>query len=239
MMMGDKDPREAADASFLLRSYGRRKGHRLSPHKTRLMAELLPALRLDLSQACPADLRTLFPATVGAVWLEIGFGGGEHLIWQAEANPAIGLIGCEPFINGVASVLSKAAAKGLENIRLHDGDVRAVLEWLPEAGIERVFMLFPDPWPKKRHQKRRLLNTETAAQIARVLKPGGEFRFASDNADYQAEALSVLDRDGRFDWQAKTAADWRERPDDWPQTRYEAKAVQAGRKCAYLRFLRV
>jgi tRNA (guanine-N7-)-methyltransferase len=222
-----------------LRSYGRRKGHRLSPYKSRLMAERLPVLRLDLARPAPQPLTALFPATVGEVWLEIGFGAGEHLIWQAERHPQTGLIGCEPFLNGVASLLSRADQGDLANFRLHDGDARAVLAWLPAGSISRVFLLFPDPWPKMRHRKRRLLEPETAVQLARVLRPGGEFRFASDFGDYLAQALLVLQRSGAFEWLAEGAQAWRQRGEDWPETRYERKALNDGRKCAYLRFRRV
>ncbi|MEG6508432.1 tRNA (guanosine(46)-N7)-methyltransferase TrmB [Methyloligella sp. 2.7D] len=228
-----------AEDQPVLRSYGRRKGHKLTAYKASLMETRLPALRLPLQAPAPESLAALFPSGADQVWLEIGFGGGEHLAWQAEHNPKTGLIGCEPFFNGVASLLAQAEAKGLDNIRLQDGDAREVLAWLPEGAIDRVFMLFPDPWPKTRHKKRRLLNEETASEIARVLKPGGEFRFASDWPDYVAQALGILHKHPGFSWNAARAADWRERPDDWPETRYEQKAVREGRKSAYLSFRRV
>jgi tRNA (guanine-N7-)-methyltransferase len=219
-----------------LRSYGRRKARPLSERKDRLLKELLPRLRLNLGQTSP--LASLFAKPVREVWLEIGFGSGEHLLWQAEHHPDIGIIGCEPFINGVASLLGGIETQGLETIRIHDGDARDVLAWLPEGSIGRAFLLFPDPWPKKRHLKRRLLSAETASLLARVLKPGAELRFASDSGDYACEALLTLARSGAFAWEARRADDWRVRPADWPETRYEKKALREGRKPAYLSFRR-
>ncbi len=222
-----------------LRSYGRRKGHRLTERKSRLVEMRLPQLRLDPSAPPPSPLSALFPGSVRAIWLEIGFGGGEHLAWQAARNPDIGLIGCEPFLNGLAALMTEAEEQQLSNIRVYDGDAREILGWLPEGSISRAFMLFPDPWPKKRHTKRRLLNAETASLIARVLEPGGEFRFASDWPSYVEQAFRTLLQSGRFEWLAEGPKDWRERPADWPQTRYEKKAVREGRRSAYLSFRRI
>lgn len=217
-----------------LRSYGRRKGKRLSPRKERLIAELLPTLRPDLAAAQPNDLRTLFPVPVRDVWLEIGFGSGEHLLWQAEQHPDVGIIGCEPFINGVASLLGAIEDRGLQTIRVHDGDARDVMAWLPAGALARAFILFPDPWPKKRQAKRRLVTPGLVASLARVLRPGGELRFASDDTDYAGEALLAVQQNGEFAWQADKADDWRIRPGDWPETRYERKALSEGRKPVYL-----
>ena len=225
----------SSDVSHL-RSYGRRKAKPLSERKTRLMEELLPRLRVDLGEAY--DRSTLFPQEIDAVWLEIGFGSGEHLLAQAEQHPDIGFIGCEPFINGMASLLGSVERSGLKNIRVHDGDARDVLAWLPQSAIERIFVLFPDPWPKLRHRKRRLMSKETGLELARVLQAGGELRFASDDGDYAAEALLALQRSGQFTWLAESAADWRSRPQDWPETRYERKALSEGRKPSYLRLRR-
>ncbi|MGH6865893.1 MAG: tRNA (guanine(46)-N(7))-methyltransferase TrmB [Methyloceanibacter sp.] len=222
-----------------LKSYGRRKGKRLSPRKERLLMELLPRLRLDLGRPAPRDLTSLFPAPVKQVWLEIGFGSGEHLLGQAEAHRDVGFIGCEPFVNGVASLLGVIETKGVEALRLHDGDARDVLSWLPAASIGRAFVLFPDPWPKKRQSKRRLVAPETVKALARVMKPGGEFRFASDNGEYASQALLVIKRSGAFRWLAECADDWRERPTDWPETRYARKALSEGREPIYLRWRRL
>jgi len=182
------------------------------------------------------------PATtkgISDVWLEIGFGAGEHLAWQAEAHPDVGLIGAEPFVAGMAKLLSKIEQAKLSNIRLYTEDARDILAALPPASLGRVFILFPDPWPKTRHHKRRLIQTETLDALARVMKPGAELRLATDDRGYLVWALERLMAHPRFQWIARSAADWRARPADWPETRYEAKAVKAGRVCTYLRFLRV
>ncbi len=220
------------------RSFGRRKGHKLSPRQSRLVNDLLPRLQPDLSQPPPAPLTSLFAVPVSEVWLEIGFGAGEHLLWQARANPQAGLLGCEPYINGVAKVLAAVEEGGLRNIAVHPDDARDLLAWLPEASIARAFILFPDPWPKRRHRKRRFLREENIAALARVMRPGAELRFATDIGDYARTALLSFKREGSFVWAAERPADWRERPPDWPQTRYEAKAIAEGRGCAYFRFRR-
>ena len=222
-----------------LRSYGRRKARPLSERKDRLLNELLPTLRLPLREPAPSPLASLFAQAVDQVWLEIGFGSGEHLVWQAEHHPHAGFIGCEPFINGVASLLGKIETLALNTVRIHDGDARDVLAWLPNNAIGRIFVLFPDPWPKKRHQKRRLVSPEAVADFARALRQGGELRFASDNADYAGEALLTILASKAFAWTAERPKDWRVRPLDWPETRYERKALSEGRKPAYLSFRRL
>ncbi len=219
--------------------FGRRKGHPLSPRRQRLVDTVLPGLRLDLATLPPERLSTLFSDQADEVWLEIGFGGGEHLAWQAEQNPNVGLIGVEPFLNGLANLLARIDDADLENIRLHDGDAQAVLRWLPLQSLERAFVLFPDPWPKKRHQKRRLLSSATLESLADALKPGAELRVATDWGHYASAILQAAARVPRLNWQATSAASWRVRPDDWPATRYEEKAIKAKRRCYYLSFLRV
>jgi len=231
---GERTPAETRP----LRSYGRRKGKRLSPRKERLVAELLPRLRPDIGHPAPDDVRALFPVPVREVWLEIGFGSGEHLLWQAERAPDVGMIGCEPFINGVAALLGGIEDRGLKTVSVHDGDARDVLAWLPDQSISRVFILFPDPWPKTRQMKRRLVSPELLTELARVMRPGGELRFASDDSDYAAQALLTVKQSGAFAWLARTADDWRKRPDDWPETRYERKAL-SGRKPVYLKWQRL
>ncbi|BAQ16172.1 tRNA (guanine(46)-N(7))-methyltransferase TrmB [Methyloceanibacter caenitepidi] len=221
-----------------LRSYGRRKGKRLTARKAGLVADLLPRLRPDLSRPAPGDVRALFDSPLRGVWLEIGFGGGEHLLWQARANPDIGMIGCEPFLNGVASLLGGIDDSGIETIRIHDGDARDLIAWLPEASVSRAFILFPDPWPKKRQAKRRLVTPALVRSLARIISAGGELRFASDDMNYAREVLFTIGRDGNFAWTARRASDWRERPADWPETRYERKALSDGRKPSYLCFRR-
>jgi tRNA (guanine-N7-)-methyltransferase len=227
----DESQKPMSDAPPL-RSYGRRKGRVLSARKELLLKELLPQLRLDLKVTPPKDLRELFPVPVAEVWLEIGFGSGEHLLRQAEQRGDVGFIGCEPFVNGVASLLGEVEARDLRTIRIHDGDARDVLGWLPDRSIGRMFILFPDPWPKKRQIKRRLLSPETVKELARVLMPGGELRFASDIGDYAEQALAVFIGRGAF----AVGDQSRRRPSDWPETRYERKALSQGRQIAYMRF---
>jgi tRNA (guanine-N7-)-methyltransferase len=214
-----------------LRSFGRRRTRKPSARQQRLLTELLPRVRFDPSAPVPAGARP--------VWLEIGFGGGEHLIWQARANPRVHLIGCEPFEDGVVKVLSAIESEHLSNVVIHPDDAREVLRALPVACLDRAFILFPDPWPKRRHHKRRLLNGRLLDALARVLKPGGELRIGTDIADYARTILMAFQAEPRFDWQVSGSADWRERPHDWPMTRYEAKAVREGRRSVYLRFRRI
>jgi tRNA (guanine-N7-)-methyltransferase len=222
-----------------LRSYGRRKGKRLSQRKERLVAELLPTLRPNLARPAPADISALFAVPVREVWLEIGFGSGEHLVWQAERHPDVGIIGCEPFLNGVAALLGAIEDRGLRTVLVHDGDARDVLTWLPEGSICRAFILFPDPWPKKRQSKRRLVTLEMMQALARVVAPGGILRFASDDASYAGQTLRAVHQSGAFDWLAAKASDWRNRPANWPETRYERKALSEGRNPVYLEWRRL
>jgi tRNA (guanine-N7-)-methyltransferase len=215
--------------------YGRRQGHRLRPGRQRQLAERLPALQVSLPDTGQLDPAELFPDR-RRLWLEIGFGGGEHLAAQAAAHPEVGLIGCEPFIGGVARLLSLIEAQGLTNIRLFTDDARLLMQALPDGCLERVFVLFPDPWPKTRHHKRRIVNPQTAAEFARLLRPGGEMRLATDDMGYVRAMLLALRGRPELRWQARRAVDWR-RPPDWPITRYESKALAAGRPCVYLRFV--
>lgn len=220
-----------------LRSFGRRRGRKLSPRQSQLMQELLPRVSVDLSTP-PPDMRSLFAAPVSEVWLEIGFGGAEHLLWQAEANPQAGIIGAEPFEEGVVKALHGIDRSALQNVRLHPDDARDLLQWLPDRSLDRVFILFPDPWPKKRHLKRRLVSPHLLAHLQRVMRPGAELRLATDIHSYAHAMLLAVRRSGGFNWQAEAAPDWAVRPDDWPQTRYESKAIREGRRSVYLRFIR-
>jgi tRNA (guanine-N7-)-methyltransferase len=215
--------------------YGRRKGPKLSARQVDLRRTLLGELAYRVGE----NPLKQFPNSVHDVWLEVGFGAGEHLIWQAQQHPHVGLIGAEPYEMGVAKALTKLEESQLNTVRIYEGDGREIIEALPDNSLGRFFLLFPDPWPKKKHLKRRLLTPETAVEIARVLKPGGKLRFASDSADYASEALRILLADGSFEWTAESAKDWRERASDWPETRYERKALRAGRKPAYLSFRRL
>lgn len=221
-----------------LRSFGRRRGRKLSARQERLLMDALPRVRPDLSRPTPKTAANLFDLPVTQVWLEIGFGGAEHLAWQAHHHPHVGIIGCEPFEEGVVKALTLIADERLANIRVHPDDVRPLLRWLPAASLDRAFILFPDPWPKARHRKRRLVGTPLLDQLARVLKPGAELRLATDIGDYARTMLVVLMRHPAFRWTAARADDWRQRPQDWPETRYEAKALREGRRCTYLRFVR-
>ncbi len=189
--------------------------------------------------AAGADPLALFADTPRAVWLEIGFGGGEHLAALAAAHPEVGILGVEPFINGVAKLLRAIEDHELGNVRVLMDDARLLLKSLPENSIERAFVLFPDPWPKMRHHKRRIVNTETVTELARVIHPGGELRLATDDPDYARWMLAAMLAERQFAWLAERAADWRDRPGDWPPTRYEAKALAAGRRPVYLRFARL
>jgi len=222
-----------------LQLYGRRRGRRLRAGQQGLLAHLLPKLRIaPTGPGERLDLAALFPAPTADVWLEIGFGGGEHLAWQAARHPGIGFIGAEFFLNGVASLLGHVARGGMGNVRIHPDDARPLLRALPDRGIGRAFLLFPDPWPKARHAGRRFVSPENIAELARILKPGGELRVASDDPGYIAWTLEHLTRSPDFEWLARGPADWRTRPEDRPPTRYEEKALNAGRKPAYLRFRR-
>ena len=221
------------------RFYGRRKGHRLSARRQSLLETLLPRVEIDLTAPAPEPLCSLFEPPINSVWLEIGFGAGEHLVWQAERRRDIGFLGCEPFINGVAKVLADIDDRQLGNVRIYPDDARDVLAWLPEASIDRAFILFPDPWPKKRHRRRRLVGGETLDALARVLAPGAELRMASDIGEYAAVMLQAALRHRAFVWMARRPGHWRERPEDWPQTRYEEKALAQGRQPYFLTFRRL
>ncbi|MCP5366319.1 MAG: tRNA (guanosine(46)-N7)-methyltransferase TrmB [Hyphomicrobiales bacterium] len=218
------------------RFHGRRHGKPLRPHRADLVAGLLPRLRLDLAAA--ADPAAAFAPRAEDVWLEIGFGAGEHLAAQAAAHPRVGFIGCEPFVNGVGALLSRIEAAGLDNIRILDDDARHLLPALGEATIGRAFALFADPWPKRRHHKRRLVQPRFLDDLARVLRDGAEFRVASDHMDLVRWTLDQATRHPAFRWTATGPADWRQRPADGFETRYEAKARARGAACVYLTFRR-
>ncbi len=211
------------DASSPLRTFGRIKGRPLRAGRADLLDTLLPELKLDLS-AGRIDPAAIMPGA-RATWVELGFGGGEHMAAQAAAHPDVLVLGAEPFVNGVASALRHVHDQGLGNVRLHPGDGRELLAALPDASVERLFVLFPDPWPKARHHKRRLVNEETIVECARVLKPGGRARFATDWADYADWTLERFLRSPDFAWTADRADDWRTPPADHISTRYEQKRL--------------
>jgi tRNA (guanine-N7-)-methyltransferase len=217
--------------------YGRRKGHKLKPRQAMLLDTLLPRLALDLGAPAPGNLRTLFP-DVDEVRLEIGFGGGEHLIEQAARHPRRGFIGVEPFVNGMAKALIAIEDRKLGNIRLHHGDATDLIAWLPGGGLCGVDLLYPDPWPKRRHWKRRFVQDRSVAELARIVAPGSLFRFATDIPDYAAWTLVRLLRTPDFTWTAEQAGDWREPWVEFGGTRYEAKAKREDRAPCYLTFRR-
>jgi tRNA (guanine-N7-)-methyltransferase len=213
-----------------LRSFGRRRGRKPSPRQERLLRDVLPSIAFSAAQPIADPSKPL--------WLEIGFGGGEHLIWQAEHNPEVNILGCEPFEDGVVKVLTAREEKDLRNIFLHMDDARMVLRALPPASIHRAFILFPDPWPKRKHQKRRLISSTLLAELASVMRPGAELRIGTDIADYARTILMAFQSTSDFTWTATRPADWQIRRTDWPQTRYEDKAVREGRRSSYLLFHR-
>jgi tRNA (guanine-N7-)-methyltransferase len=219
--------------------YGRRHGKTLRPRQRAALDHDLaalspgPATRADNPDRRPLDLAARFGAR--PVWLEIGFGGGEHMVHQAARNPEIAIIGAEPFINGVAMLLQKIAAAGVTNVAIHPGDARDLMEVLPAASITRAFLLYPDPWPKRKHHRRRFVTPEYLAPLARVMAPGAEFRIASDIPGYIAQALQEVPAAGFARQDHDPACPW----DDWLSTRYETKALREGREPAYLTFRRL
>jgi len=220
------------------RFYGRRKGRPLRKGQQHLIGTLLPRLAVALPPSGKLDPRALFPHRPGQIWLEIGFGGGEHLAEQARAHPEIGLIGCEVFLNGIATLLAQVSSQGLANVRIYPEDARDLLDALPDGSLDRVFLLFPDPWPKRRHAERRFVQPANLDLVARLMKPGAEFRIASDDPTHIGWALAHLVRHPAFAWTAESPTDWRTRTADWPRTRYESKALREGRQPVFLRFTR-
>jgi tRNA (guanine-N7-)-methyltransferase len=224
------------DPTTLNRLYGRVQGHKLRAGQQALMDDFLPTVAVPEG---PLDARTLF-GDDRPLQFEIGFGGGEHLAWQAQHAPTHGLIGCEPFVNGVVSAMLHIRDKALPNVRLHMGDALDALARLPDGSLDRVYLLHPDPWPKARHAKRRMMNPGPIAMIAAKLKPGGEFRFGTDHPIYCRWAMMQMDKSRDFEWQANSASDFLVRPDDWPETRYERKARTVfGHDVWYFRYIRV
>lgn len=217
------------------RTFGRAKGKPLSPAQKVLMETEFP--KVDFGPAVKSEKNPVADID-GKVWLEIGFGGAEHLLWQAEQNSDVTLLGVEPFLNGVAKAVRGLVDKDLKNIRLHRGDARDVLRLLPDNSLERVFVLFPDPWHKARHNKRRIINMAFLDELHRVIMPGGTFRFGSDIIHYVDWTLTRLKRHGGFDWPATSQDQWRARPEDWPSTRYLEKAIREGRSGHFFEFIR-
>ncbi len=231
LMNDQQHPSRSTEAFF-----GRRKGKPLRERQAEGLATVLPALKLDLAAPAPTRIETLFPNAVHDIRLEIGFGGGEHLIHRAQESPQTGFIGVEPFVNSMAKLVGRVTDLGLTNIRLYDDDATQVLDWLPAGSIDRIDLLYPDPWPKRKHWKRRFVSQVNLQRFFRVLTPGGLFLFASDIDSYVNWTLLHCRQHGGFEWQARQSSDWLTPFAGWPGTRYEAKARREGRSSAYLTF---
>lgn len=232
-MTAPATPRLQGQGSF----FGRRKGKALRAHQADLFERLLPSLLVDPTK--PFDAETLFPSARARLILEIGFGGGEHLVRDALVYLDMGFVGVEPFVNGMAKMLAEVERRAIKNVRLFTRDAAELLPWFPDASLDLVYLLYPDPWPKTRHHKRRFVSDATVAALARILKPGGEFRFATDIDDYTAWTLERLLRSPAFVFAAEKKADWMTPWAGWEATRYEAKALREGRHGTYLTFRRV
>jgi tRNA (guanine-N7-)-methyltransferase len=229
------DGRSTPERAF----FGRRKGHPLRARQIELFETLMPKLAIDLAKPAPADLRALFATQLHQVRLEIGFGGAEHMIAQALAHPQSGFIGSDGFENAIGKALTAIDDNDLNNVRLHDGDASELIDWLPADALARIDLLYPDPWPKRRHWKRRFIQDDSLTRLARILKSGGELRFATDIADYATYALARVMRSNDFVWTAECADDWRKPWAGFSRTRYEAKAIREGRTPAYFIFKKI
>lgn len=233
-------PHNAADTAHFrdkdkFRTFGRAKGKTLSPAQISLMDNAFP--KYDISETIKSG-KNPFADIEDEAWFEIGFGGAEHLIWQAKHNPQAHILGVEPFLNGIVKAVKGIEDNALKNVSLYRGDARDVIDLIPDNALDKVFVLFPDPWHKKRHHKRRLIQDDFVAQIHRILKPNGIFRFGSDIIHYVDWAITRIHRHGGFDWSAQQQSNWRTRPDDWPETRYLQKAIREGRSGHFFEFTR-
>jgi tRNA (guanine-N7-)-methyltransferase len=233
----ESDPADAPRRNF----YGRRHGKALKPRQRTHLAQDLaglspgPVTRKDNPDRVPLDLEARFGNR--PVWLEIGFGGGEHMVHQAAQNPDVALLGAEPFLNGVAMLLGRIRQAGVTNLAVHPGDARDLMDVLPDGSVAKAFLLYPDPWPKRKHHRRRFVTPEHLEPLARVMAPGAELRIATDIGDYVRQALEEVPPAG-FIWMAEGPQDWRMPWDDWTSTRYEQKALREGRRPHYLTFRR-
>lgn len=225
-------------ATSELRSFGRRRGRKLSARQTDLLTEVGPRVQPNLASPPPETVAALFDVPVKQVWLEIGFGGGEHLLSEAARHPRTGFIGVEPFVNGMAKLMLALGETPLANLRVYNDDATRLLDWLPDGCLAGIDLLYPDPWPKRRHWKRRFVSKVNLDRFARVLEKGGRFRFASDIDTYVNWTLLHCRAHPAFAWRASSAADWHTPYEGWPGTRYEAKAIREGRTPAYLTFER-
>jgi len=218
--------------------FGRRHGKTIRPIPAKALAQELPRYRLNLTESAPSDLSGLFAEPVAGIRIEIGFGGGEHFRHEAERFPDVGFLGVEPFVNGMAKLMQGLSVQALDNVRVYDDDATRLLDWLPAGSIEQIDLLYPDPWPKKRHWKRRFVSRANLDRFARVLQPDGTLRFASDIDTYVNWTLLHCGAHAQFEWMAEKAADWHTPYEGWSGTRYEAKALREGRRAAYLTFRR-
>ncbi len=218
-------PNSAPDPLSIRRLYGRAQGHPLRANAQRLVDDLLPSIAVP--ETGPLTAQALF-GNDRPMAFEVGFGKGEHLAFQAARRPNWGFIGAEPYLNGVAGLLAAIDERGLSNVRVHRGDAIDVLERLPDASLQALYLLHPDPWPKARHAKRRFVNKGPLELVAAKLKPGGEFRIATDHVNYMRHALFIMQNEPRFEWTAESPADWESIPEDWPDTRFAQKARKLG-----------
>jgi tRNA (guanine-N7-)-methyltransferase len=216
--------------------WGRRQSRPLKENQRQALADIWPHVSLELSPDAMINLPELFTPPLKDLWIEIGFGGGEHLAAQAALHPNIGFVGCEPFVNGVASLIVQIQEQSLKNIRIVKDDARLLLARLPDQSVGRIFVLFPDPWPKKRHNKRRIIQDETVTSFARILKPGGVLMMATDDADYAQWMQNVMTTRSEFELTLHGRTSVYERPQDWPGTRYEQKGITHGRMPVYLAY---
>ncbi|MDG1858984.1 MAG: tRNA (guanosine(46)-N7)-methyltransferase TrmB [Emcibacteraceae bacterium] len=221
------------------RVYGRRQGKALRKASKERLEEYFPRYSISLDENGAVDFTSLFEEEYKEYWLEIGFGKGEHLVAQAKANPEIGFIGCEPFLNGVSGLIDHMAREGVTNIRFFMDDARLLMDAMPDQFISRCFILFPDPWRKKRHYKRRIVSPGNVDVLSRLLKNDSELRIGTDHHDYCRWILARMMENENFNWQSDHPDDWHVRPEDWPSTRYEKKALKVGRLSAYMRFKRL
>lgn len=231
------DKKHSADNPPVKSFFGRRKTKTLSNRKQKNMNELLPRLQINIQNRTPDSLKEMFGGNKNSYYLEIGFGSGEHLVRLARENENVGFIGAEPFVNGMAKILGEIEEYNLKNVRLYHDDAVSLLDWLPQKCLEGVYLLYPDPWPKKRNWKRRFVNGENLQRIHKVLKKNGKFRFASDIEDYVNWTLRHIKQNEKFEWSAKNAEDWKTPWGEWEATRYEAKAIKEGRVPCYLEFI--
>lgn len=226
------------------RVYGRRQGKALSEARQARMDKWMPEIEIRLpviegeASAPPVPPQEYFTESVRDYWLEIGFGKGEHLAAQAAAHPGVGMIGSEPFLNGVSGLVDQVDQQGLSNVRVFMDDARLLMDSLPDQSLGRAFILFPDPWPKARHHKRRIVSAGNIAVLARLLKDGAELRIGTDHMEYCRWIMAHMLDNEDFDWLADKPQNWQSRPEDWPATRYETKSLAQGRKSSYLRFVR-